>query len=238
MLLYFFKTAFRYLVKRRTYSIINMLGLATGIASFILIMIYVLDEISYDRYHEHADDIYRIAQLYDFEGVGENSASLPFPVAFTLKQEYPGLVENITRVYNFQAPRSLVEYGEQKFNERRFFFADSTFFDIFTHEFIMGDPETALDETNSVVITESMAAKYFSGEDPMGKILKFEEVAPLVVTGVIRDVPSNSHFIFDFMGSMSSVKAAYGGRLPGTWVWNPCWTYMILAKGATTEMLE
>lgn len=238
MLIYFFKTAFRYLVKRRTYSIINMLGLATGIASFILIMIYVLDEISYDRYHEHADDIYRIAQLYDFEGVGENSASLPFPVAFTLKQEYPGLVENITRVYNFQAPRSLVEYGEQKFNERRFFFADSTFFDIFTHQFIMGDPETALDETNSVVITESMAAKYFSREDPMGKILNFEEVAPLKVTGVIRDVPSNSHFIFDFMGSMSSVKAAYGGRLPTTWVWNPCWTYMILAKGATPSMLE
>lgn len=238
MIYHFFKTAFRYLFKRRAYSIINMLGLATGMASFILIMMYVLDEVSYDRYHERSSDIYRIAQLYDFEGVGENSASLPFPVAFTLMQEYPGLVENITRVYNFQAPRSLVEYGDQKFNERRFFFADSTFFEIFSYQFIAGDPEKALNETNSVVITESMAEKYFPYEDPMGKVLKFEEVAPLKVTGVIRDVPSNSHFIFDFMGSMSSVKAAYGGSLPNTWVWNPCWTYMILAQGAAPSMLE
>lgn len=238
MLIHFFRTAIRYLIKRRTYSLINVIGLAIGIASFILIMLYVVDELGYDRYHERADDIYRIAQIYDFEGVGENSASLPFPLAFTLKNDYPGLVENICRIYNFQAPRSLIEYGEMKFNERRFFFADSTFFEIFNHQFIQGDPATALDEINSVVITESMARKYFGDEDPMGMILKFEEVAPLKVSGVIADVPTQSHFIFDFMGSMASVKGAYGGRLPKTWVWNPCWTYMILAKGAKPEMLE
>ena len=238
MLFSFFKTAFRYLSKRRTYSLINISGLAIGIASFILIMIYVLDEVSYDRHHDRADDIYRLAQIYDFEGVGENSASLPFPVAFTLKNEYPGLVENICRIFNFQAPRSLVEYEEQKFNERRFFFADSTYFKIFDHTFIQGDPETALDEINAVVITESIANKYFGNEDPMGKILILEEVAPLKVTGVIEDLPTQSHFIFDFIGSMASVKPAYRGSLPTTWVWNPCWTYMILAKGATPEMLE
>ena len=238
MLINFFRTAIRYLIKRKTYSLINVIGLATGIASFILIMLYVMDELGYDRYHERADDIYRIAQIYDFEGVGENSASLPFPLAFTLKNDFPGLVENICRIYNFQAPRSLIEYGEMKFNERRFFFADSTFFEIFNHRFIQGDPATALDEINAVVITESMARKYFGDEDPMGMILKFEEVAPLKVSGVIADVPTQSHFIFDFMGSMASVKGAYGGRLPKTWVWNPCWTYMVLAKGAKPEMLE
>jgi putative ABC transport system permease protein len=237
-MLHFFRTAIRYLIKRRTYSLINVIGLAIGISSFILIMIYVMDELGYDRYHERSDDIYRIAQLYDFEGVGENSASLPFPVAFTLKNDFPGLVENICRLFNFQAPRSLVEYGEQKFNERRFFFADSTFFEIFKHKFIQGDPATALDEINAVVITKSMAMKYFGDEDPMGKILEFEEVAPLKVSGVIEDVPTQSHYIFDFIGSMSSVKAAYGGRLPQTWVWNPCWTYMLLAEGATPDMLE
>ncbi len=238
MLINFFRTAGRYLIKRKTYSLINVTGLAIGIASFILIMIYVLDELAYDKYHERSEDIYRITQLYDFEGLGENSASLPFPVAFTLKNEYPGLIENICRVYNFQAPRSLVEYEEQKFNERRFFFADSTFFEIFTHHFILGDPETALDEVNSVVITESMARKYFKDENPMGKILTFEEAGQLKVNGVIEDVPTQSHYIFDFVGSMASVKAVYGGRLPQTWVWNPCWTYMILAKGATPQMLE
>ena len=238
MLIHFFRTAIRYLIKRKTYSLINVIGLAIGIASFIMIMLYVMDELGYDRYHERADDIYRIAQIYDFEGVGENSASLPFPVAFTLKNDFPGLVENICRIFNFQAPSSLIEYGEMKFNERRFFFADSTFFEIFNHRFIQGDPATALDEINSVVITESMARKYFGDEDPMGMILKFEEVAPLKVSGVIADVPTQSHFIFDFMGSMASVKGAYGGRLPKTWVWNPCWTYMVLAKGAKPEMLE
>lgn len=238
MLIHFFRTAIRYLIKRKTYSLINVIGLAIGIASFILIMLYVMDELGYDRYHERADDIYRIAQIYDFEGVGENSASLPFPLAYTLKNDYPGLVENICRIYNFQAPSSLIEYGEMKFNERRFFFADSTFFEIFNHQFIQGDPATALDEINSVVITESMARKYFGDEDPMGMILKFEEVAPLKVSGVIADVPTQSHFIFDFMGSMASVKGVYGGRLPKTWVWNPCWTYMVLAKGAKPEMLE
>jgi len=238
MLISFFRTAFRYLLKRKTYSLINVAGLAIGIASFILIMIYLVDEVNYDRHHERAEDIYRIAQIYDFEGVGENSASLPFPVAFTLKNDYPGLVENICRIFNFQAPRSLVEYEDQKFNERRFFFSDSTYFTIFNHKFIQGDPETALDEINSVVITESMAKKYFGEEDPMGKILIFETVAPLRVTAVIEDLPTQSHFTFDFIGSLSSVRGLYGGRLPGTWVWNPCWTYMLLAKGATPDMLE
>ena len=135
MLISFFRTAFRYLLKRKTYSLLNVTGLAIGIASFIVIMIYVLDEVSYDRHHERADDIYRIAMIYDFDGVGENSASLPFPVAFTLKNDYPGLVENICRLFNFQSPRSLIEYEEQKFNERRFFFADSTYFTIFDHKF-------------------------------------------------------------------------------------------------------
>lgn len=237
MLINFFKTAFRYLIKRRTYSLVNVAGLAIGIASFILIMIYVMDEVSYDRYHEHSEDIYRITQQYDFEGVGENAASLPFPLAFTLKQEYPGLVDNICRIFNFQASRSLVEYEEKKYNERRFFFADSSFFEIFSYDFILGDPQTALDETNTVVITESIARKYFGDGDPLGKILEFEEMIPLRVSGVIRDVPSQSHFIFDFMGSMSSVKALYRGMLPKTWVWNPCWTYMVLAKGATPDML-
>ena len=238
MIISFIKTAFRYFLKHRAYALINVTGLAIGIASFILIMIYVLDELSYDRYHSKADRIYRIAQKYDFEGVGENSASLPFPVAFTLIGDYPHLIDNICRIYNFQAPRSLIEYGDQKFNERRFFFADSTFFEIFDHSFLQGDPKTALDETNSVVITASMAAKYFGDADPMGKIIKFEEIAPLKVSGIIEDVPPQSHFIFDFMASMSSVKAVYGGRLPKTWVWNPCWTYLVLAEGVESKSLE
>jgi putative ABC transport system permease protein len=234
----YFKILLRSLIKRRVYTIINVLGLAIGITSFILIMLYVMDEVSYDRHHRKADDIYRVCMVYDFEGVGENSASMPFPVAFTLKDEYPDMIEQVVRVFNFQSNRNLVEYEELKFNESRIFFADSTFFEIFDHEFIAGDPATALDEPTSVVITESMARKYFGEEEPMGKTLQFEAQMPLKVTGIIRDVQPQTHFRFDFIASLNTLNKAFGGRLPQTWVWNPCWTYIVLAKDVDPEDLE
>lgn len=231
-------STFRNLFKRKTYSILNILGLAVGIASFLIIYLYASDELSYDKHHHHANQIYRLVNVYDFEGVGENSASAPFPVAFALKNDFPGMIKNVVRIFNFQAPRSFVEYAEHKYNEKHFFFADSTYFSIFDHEFIFGNPETALDEIGSVVITESIAEKYFPGENPMGKILKFESNLNLKVSAVIEDVPEQSHFRFDFLGSMSSVRNAFGGRLPQTWVWNPCWTYLLLDKHVNPETLE
>ena len=217
---------------------INLLGLAIGITSFILIMLYVMDELSFDRFYKKSDRIARVCMIYDFGGVGENSASMPFPVAYTLKSEYPDMVENVVRIFNFQSDRSLIEYEDKKFNEGRFYFADSSFFGIFDQVFISGNPATALLEPNSVVITESVAAKYFPGGDPMGKVLKYETYLPLKVTGVIRDVPAQTHFRFDFIASLSSVKKRFGGRLPQTWVWNPCWTYILLADGVSPSQLE
>lgn len=231
------KIFFRGMVKRKVYSFINILGLGIGITSFILIMMYVFDELNYDRHFDNSDRIYRVCMIYDFGGVGENSASMPFPVAFTLKSEYPEMITNVTRVFNFQSERSLLEYGDKKFNEYRFYFADSTFFEIFRHEFVSGDPSTALDEPNSVVITQTMARKYFPGEDPMGKTIKYEVQVPLKVTGVIRDVRPETHFRFDFIASMGSVRKMMRNGLPRTWVWNPCWTYIELAPGVGPDQL-
>lgn len=238
MLRNYIKIALRNIQKRKLHSILNISGLALGIASFIIISLYILNELRYDRYHEKADRIYRIGEISDFGGVGENSASLPFPVAFTLKGEYPDLIEEIVRIFNFQTPRSMVEYEEKRFIEKGFFFADSTFFKVFTYEFIKGNAETALDESYSVVITESTAEKYFGAEDPYGKVLKFESSFPLKVTGVIKDIPAQSHFHFDFIASMTSVYKIYGGKLPSTWVWNPCWTYFVLQENATPKQVE
>jgi putative ABC transport system permease protein len=228
----------RNLLKHKTHALINILGLAIGIASFLIIYLYISDELSYDRYHKESANIYRLVNVYDFDGVGENSASSPFPVAFTLMNDYPAMIENIVRLFNFQAPRSFVEYEENKFNEKRFFFADSTFFDIFNYEFIAGNPETALDEMNLVVITESTAKRYFGVQNPIGKSIRFETSLNLQVSGVIKDVPEQSHFKFDFIGSMSSLRAAFGGNLPQTWVWNPCWTYLLLNKNVDPKALE
>lgn len=238
MIFNYIKILFRNLVKRKVYTIVNILGLAIGITSFILIMFYVSDELSYDKYHRNSERIYRVCMIYDVSGVGENSASMPFPVAFTLKNDYPDMIENVVRIFNFQSPQSFLESEGEKFSEPRFFFADSTFFSIFDHEFIAGDPGTALNEPFSVVITESMARKYFNELDPMGQTIKFETRFPLKVTGVIRDVPRQSHFTFDFIASMGSVRKIFNGQLPGTWVWNPCWTYVLLSKGVNGEQLE
>jgi putative ABC transport system permease protein len=234
----YLKTTIRNLIKHKTYSVINILGLAIGISSFLIIYLYISDEISYDRYHSKAKEIYRLVNVYDFDGVGENSASSPFPVAFTLKSEYPAMVANAVRVFNFQAPRSFVEFEDKQFNEKRFFFADSTFFEIFDFKFITGNPKTALNENGSLVITKSMAEKYFGNQNPIGKIIKFETRLDLHVTAIIEDVPSASHFKFDFIGSMSTLRALYGGKLPQTWVWNPCWTYLQLNKNVNPADLE
>lgn len=232
----YLKIALRTLVKHKLYAAINIAGLAIGIASFILIGLYILDELSYDRYHHQAEDIYRLVNVYDFEGVGENSASSPFPVAWTLKNDYPDMIKNVTRVFNRQAPRTLIEYDEKSYNERRFFFADSSFFQLFDHEFIYGNAKSALDEINTVVISETTAKKYFGDENPMGQTIRFEKRLDLKVTGVIKDVPHNSHFTFDFMASLSTTRPVYGGQLPQTWVWNPCWTYLVLEKGTAPAL--
>jgi len=236
MWLNYFKIAFRNLIKHKFYASLNVIGLAIGIASFILIWLYILDELSYDRHYRKAENIYRLVNVYDFEGVGENSASSPFPVAWTLKSDYPGMVENVTRVFNRQVPRTLIEHNDKSYNERRFFFGDSTFFKIFDVPFIYGDPYTAMNEINSVVISQSAARKYFGDSVPMGKTIRFEKMLDLKVTGVIRDVPGNSHFQFDMMASLSSLRKMYGGSLPKTWVWNPCWTYLLLKPGMADKL--
>lgn len=236
MWLNYLKIAFRNLARYRLYALINIAGLAIGIASFILIWIYIFDELSYDKYHSKADDIFRLVNVYNAEGVGENSASSPFPVAWTLKSEYPQLVKNVTRVFNRQVPRTLIQYNDKIFNERRFFFADSSFFQVFDFEFITGDPATALNEVNAVVITASTARRYFGEGNPMGKTLRIENQADLLVTAVIRDVPSNSHFQFDMMASLSTMRKPYRGSLPTTWVWNPCWTYLVVEKHKAAEL--
>lgn len=234
----FIRILLRGFVKRRVYTFINLLGLAIGLTSFILIMLYVRDELSFDRHYRNSDRIARVCMIYDFGGVGENSASMPFPVAFTLKAEYPDLVENVVRIFNFQSDRSLVEYEGKKFSESRFYFADSSFFEIFDQEFVKGGPASALLEPNSVVITEKMAEKYFPGEDPYGKILKYEVNLPLKVTGVVKEPPSQTHFRFDCIASLSTMKKVFNGRLPQTWVWNPCWTYILLPEGVQPDQLE
>lgn len=221
-----------------------MAGLAIGLASFVLIFLYVSDEVSYDRYHAKADRIYRVVSLV--EGA-ENSSSMSFPVGPTLKADYPNFVEEVTRFFNFQAPSISVVYASEsgdiiRFTESRFFFADSTTFNVFDFELVMGDPATALARPNTILITESTARKYFKEDNPIGKSLRVERNGNIdfEVVGILADTPRNSHFEFDFLASMVTLDAFGGGGpfLGNNWYYNPAWTYIVMRENVDMATFE
>ena len=235
----FFKITYRNFVRQKVYSLLNVSGLAIGLTCFILIFLYIQDELSFDRFHADSDRIYRVLEHFESEGVGEHSASQPFPVGPTLINDYPAQVEQMVRLFNFQSPTLALANKEtdKAFNESRIFFADSSFLRVFDFELLEGDRATALDEPNSILITPTMARKYFGEAEAMGKLLEFQGQQNLKVTGILEDAPLNAHFQYDFIVSFSSLRPSFGGRYPGTWYWNPCWTYIKLAENTSPEQL-
>ena len=141
----YIKHTFRKIFREKTYSLINILGLSVGLASFIIIMLYVYDEYSYDDYHSKSDRIYRVTSIVDVNGVGEESSSLAYPFAEALIKEYPQYIENTVRFFNLQRAMFIVSYKDKTFNEKRFFYADSSVFDIFDFELIKRKKKIKLD---------------------------------------------------------------------------------------------
>lgn len=240
MLKNYLKITYRNFTKQKVYSTLNVSGLAIGIACAILILMYIRDELSYDKFHSKSHRTYRVLEKFESEGIGEHSASLPFPSGPALKNDFERQVEHVVRFFNFQSPSLALanKTAEKGFNESNIFFVDSTFFDVFDFKLVGGNRKTALNEPNSIVITKSMAKKYFNGEDPMGKTLEFQGNQNLLVTGVMEDTPKNAHFQIDFVVSFSSLKQNFGGGYPTTWYWNPCWTYIVLEENTSKEEFE
>ncbi len=235
MLRNYLHIAVRNLFRQKGFAIINILGLSLGITCFILIALYIQDELSFDRFHEKADRIYRVTERI---GTAEHSSSQPFSLAPTIAEDFPAMIEHAVRLYNTQAPTLTLESNpETRFNESRFFFVDSTVFDVFTFPFSQGNPETALMEPYSVVLTQEMANKYFGTQDVLGKTLRFEGKHELHITGVVYPVPENAHFKFDFLASFSTVTGIQNGQKPEGWNWNPCWTYLLLTRGTDPALL-
>ncbi len=231
MLKNYLKIAVRNLLKYRAYSLINILGLAIGIAACILIMLYVGNEWSYDKFNKNYEQIYRVQAEGKIEGRELNMPETPAPLGATLVSEFPDVIQ-YTRI--MPTANMLIRYKHKVFNETRFFWADSTLFDVFTMPFIEGNPKTALSQPHTVVLTESLAKKYFGSEDPMDKIMNFEDGTPYTVKGVIKDCPPNSHFKYDMFASMSS--ASFGNSK--FWFNNNFYTYIVLRKGSSIAKLE
>jgi len=195
MLKNYFITALRNMKRRPLYSFINITGLAIGILSSFLMLLWVQDELSYDKFHENKDNIYRITQ-YHAENKGIQSAVTHMPLVPAIKR---GLPEVIKASRLSTVGRLLFSYGENDFYERRGIFADPEFFDIFSFPFIAGNPATALSDPYSIVINEDMASKYFGDENPLGKSLTVNHDTEYTVTGIIRNVPRTSHMQFSYV---------------------------------------
>jgi len=229
-------------VRQKGYSFLNVFGLAIGIACFLLISLYIRDEYSFDKMHSKADRIYRIHEILQASGVGERSASQPFPVAEALINDYGSQIEKAVRFFNYQAPTLALATIDNKkeFNESRIFCTDSTFFDVFDFPLIEGNPKTALNRSQTIVLTQRMAKKYFGAENAVGKYLKFQGNMNLLITAVMEDVPLNTHFQFDALVSFRTLDQIYDPRVPQRWHWhwNPCWTYLLLKDARDVSGLQ
>ena len=228
----------RLLLRYKGYSLINVLGLAIGIAGCVLIVLYVYDELSFDQYHQHKDRIFRVAVSETAEGRLDVRAKSPSAWGPVLAQEFPE-IEEITRI---RPPASswLIRYGEKRFYEEYFVFADSTVFDVFTIPLVQGNANTALTEPHSVVLSESMARKYFADENPIGKVITGDDKYEFNVTGIMRDLPENSHLHFDFLASFASLAPNGLYDEPSTMQnhYSSLFTYILLRSGAVPEDLE
>ncbi|HET9056987.1 MAG TPA: ABC transporter permease [Chitinophagaceae bacterium] len=214
-------------MKSKTFSLINIIGLASGLACFILVALYVVDELSYDRYNEKASRIYRVNSDIVFGGNDLHLAVSSDPMGPTLKKDYPQ-VEAFVRFYNSGGSK-IIKKGDGYINEDNVVHADSTLFNVFTLPAIVGDTKTALNEPNTVVITASTAKKYFGTTDVIGKNIETNDNHGTLykITAVIKDIPRNSHFNFDFIFSMDNVKYRWGDYLS-----HNLQTYILLKPGA------
>jgi putative ABC transport system permease protein len=233
MLKNYLKIAWRNLVRNKTFSIINIAGLAIGLSCFLLISLYVLDELSFDKFYANADRIYRINAHIRFGGTDLNFPFTSDMMGQMLKKDYPQ-VEEYARVYNSSGSK-LVKKGNDYINEAKVCHVDSTFFRVFQLPVIAGDVKNALNEPNTVVITEKIAKKYFGTTDAVGKTIETNDNNKTLykVNAVIKDVPHNSHFNFEFYFSMKNVDYHWGQFLSHNFH-----TYLLLRPGVAQKTVE
>ncbi len=227
--------AFRHLKRQKGYAFINMMSLSLGIACALFILLFIRDELSYDRYHEKADRIFRVvAEERQGDQVSQSAAVL-MPTASFMREDFPEVEEMV----RFVPPGNawMIRHGTKAFYERAFYLADGTVFDVFDVHLVAGNPRTALTGNDKVVLSESIARKYFGDEDPMGKILDADGAFHFEVTGVMRDLPSNTHLGFDMLASFE-IQEAYLYHAIDEWSWSKAHSYILLREGSDPDELE
>ena len=234
MLKNYLRVAWANLRKHKAFSFINILGLSIGLTCSILILIYVFHELSYDRFHDNSDRIFRLRIELKIAGDHLDIPKSSPPMAEYLVRNYPE-VQNAVRLRSLG--RLPVRYKDNLHYEDHLFFADNSIFEIFTFPMLKGDPRTALKTAYSAVLTEDMAKKYFGEDDPLGKVLNINNQFDFTITGVVKNIPRNSHFIFDMLCSFETY-AQENKRDMQNWISINNYTYLLLQKGYDYKQLE
>lgn len=228
----YLKIAWRNILKNKGIFSINIVGLALGIASCLIIMLFVVDELSYDTYNEKANEIVNVVFRAKINGEEIKEGAVMAPVGETLKQEFPEVLD-AARIRRIGTPKIVI--NNQSYREGRFAFVDANFFNVFTLPIIGGDARNPLQEPNTAVITKTQAEKFFGATDAIGKLFYLEgEEQPYRVTGVIEEVPQNSHFHFDIFASIEGLDEAKSD----SWFKGDFFTYLLLKKGSEYKNLE
>ncbi len=240
MLKNYFKLAWRNLMKYKFISFINLFGLTIGLTCCLLILTYILNELSYDKYNKNADRIYRVTRTF-YDGNGKemlNLSTVAPPFGYYLPTDFPE-IEKITRLLNNGT--TPLRYKDKLINEPNVYFADENLFDVFTVDVLKGNPKTALNEPFSVMLTEETARKYFGNEDPINKVLRANDQFDVKVTGVYKDFPPNAHIHPNILVSFNTLKdsAVYGAEnLRTNWGNNSFFTYIMLPKNYNIESMK
>lgn len=235
MLKSYLTIAMRNIKKYKGYSLINITGLALGMACFLLIVFFIQFENSYDNFHENKKNIYQVVRINESGDNTEKKGITGAPLAPLLLENFAAITHAV-RFTNFRS--ELVSHGEKRFVEKRFFFADESVFDVFTFPLLQGNPKTALQEPFSVVITAETAHKYFGDDDPINRILNYNlggRKFDFQVTGVLAPIPLNSHIRFDFLASYKSLPSIVGEYFMTKHWDSPTWTYILLPDGYDPE---
>lgn len=234
----YLKTAIRTLRKNKGFTAINVLGLSVGLATCLLIVFYVVDELSYDKYNVKADRIYRITTNAKINGHAGVYATTEGPLLAALKGHFPE-IENVTRIIDnsglaVSASKFSIRKGASNIQEKKVVYTESSLFDVFTLPAVLGDLKKSLDEPHTAVITESTAQRYFGKTDVVGKVLTINDTSLYRITAVIKDIPLQSHFNFDFFLSFSTLPESHWTG----WGYSGVHNYLLLKPGANIKDLE
>lgn len=231
MLKNYLTIALRNLLRNKVYSVINITGLALGVSACLLLLLVVRNELGYDSFHTKADRIYRVTlNALDF------NSNISLAVAPAMRNDF-GQLEQVTQTY-YQHD-GMVEVDGNRYNEKNFSYADEDFFKVFDYEWIAGDPKKALQEPNAVVLTQSIARKYFGDKNPMGQTIKLNNRYDLQVTGLIKDVPSNTHFPLIFLASWKTIEKEFKNGMANFWnIPGGSYLYILLPENYAITQLE